>query len=71
MEIEAAAHKAEMQRKREHEERLEEKRRRMGLPQKGDRALTREEQEARIWAFMYVPCVYFPSLSANSDLQEL
>lgn len=64
MEIEAAAHRAEMQRKKEQEERQEEKRRRMGLPQRGDhRALTREEQESRIWAFMN----YKPS---ESDLED-
>lgn len=54
MEIEREAHRLEMERKKEHEERQEEKRRRMGLPKKGERALTREEQEARIYAFMYV-----------------
>lgn len=54
MEIEQEAHRAEMQRKKEQEEKQAERRRRMGLPQKGEtRALTREEQEARIWAFMY------------------
>ncbi|GJE84452.1 hypothetical protein PsYK624_005280 [Phanerochaete sordida] len=63
MEIEAAAHRAEMQRKKEHEERQEERRRRMGLPQKEDRALSREEQDARIWAFMN----YKPT---ESDLED-
>jgi hypothetical protein len=36
---------------RERQERLLEKRRRQGLPIRGE-VLTREEQEARIWAFM-------------------
>lgn len=53
MQIEQEAHRLDMQRKKEQEERNAERRRRMGLPQKGDRVLTREEQEARIWAFMY------------------
>ena len=52
MEIEREAHRLEMERKKAQEERQAERRRRMGLPQKGDRALTREEQEARIYAFM-------------------
>ena len=55
--IEQEAHRLEQQRKKEQEERQEAKRRRMGLPDNGERALTREEQEARIWAFM---CVHRP-----------
>lgn len=54
MEIEREAHRLEMERKKEHERKLEDRRRRMGLPLNGERALTREEQEARIYAFMYV-----------------
>lgn len=52
MEIEQEAHRVEQQRKKELEEKQEERRRRMGLPIRGERALTREEQEARVYAFM-------------------
>lgn len=37
---------------KERQERILEKKRRLGMPIKGE-VLTREEQEARIWAFMY------------------
>ena len=43
---------------RERQERLLEKRRRQGLPIRGE-VLSREEQEAGIWAFMSVlPCLH-------------
>ncbi|KIP12657.1 hypothetical protein PHLGIDRAFT_97222 [Phlebiopsis gigantea 11061_1 CR5-6] len=63
MEIEREAHRVEMERKREHEQKAEDRRRRMGLPQTGERALTREEQEARVYAFMN----YKPT---ESDLED-
>lgn len=47
---------------RERQERLLEKRRRQGLPIRGE-VLTREEQEARIWAFM----MHKPT---DSDLED-
>lgn len=59
MEIEREAHRVEMERKREHEQKLADRRRRMGLPQNGERALTREEQEARIYAFMYADLLVY------------
>ena len=46
--VQAAAHAADLERK----QRLLERRQRQGLVTAKDRALTREEQEARIWAFM-------------------
>jgi hypothetical protein len=39
-------------REKERQERVDEKKRRLGLPVKGE-VLTRQEREARIWAFMY------------------
>ena len=36
---------------KERQERLEEKKRRLGIPIKGE-VLSREEREARIWAYM-------------------
>jgi hypothetical protein len=65
MQIEQEAHRLEMQRKREQEERQEEKRRKMGLPQKGDCTLSREEQEARIWAFMYASFMRSPRVKCS------
>ncbi|KAK7049632.1 hypothetical protein VNI00_005663 [Paramarasmius palmivorus] len=59
IEIEQRAHAQD----REREQRLMEKRRRQGLPIKGE-VLSRAEVEARIWAFM---CVLLPS-SENSQL---
>lgn len=53
MQIEQEAHALDLQRQKEHAERAEERRRRMGLPLGGPKRLTKEEQEARIWAFMY------------------
>lgn len=53
MEIEQEAHRQHQQRKKELEQKQEDKRRRMGLLVGGERALTREEQEARVYAFMY------------------
>lgn len=38
---------------RERQNRLEEKKKRLGKPIKGE-VLTRQEREARIWAFMYL-----------------
>lgn len=38
---------------RERQQRLEDKKRRMGLPVGGE-ILTKQEREAKIWAFMYV-----------------
>jgi hypothetical protein len=37
---------------RERQSRIEEKKKRLGKPIKGE-VLTRQEREARIWAFMY------------------
>ena len=37
---------------KERQNRIEEKRKRLGKPIKGE-VLTRQEREARIWAFMY------------------
>lgn len=37
---------------RERQNRIEEKKKRLGKPIKGE-VLTRQEREARIWAFMY------------------
>ena len=54
MQLEQEGHAMDVQRKKEHEEHLESKRRRMGLPAGGGKKLTREEQEARIWNFMCV-----------------
>jgi hypothetical protein len=48
VELEQQAHAADLERKR----RLLEKREKQGLVTKNGGALTREEQEARIWAFM-------------------
>jgi hypothetical protein len=48
VELEQQAHAAD----RERKQRLLERRQRQGLVAAKDRALTREEQEARIWAFM-------------------
>lgn len=45
---------------RKRQEEVVEKRRRMGLPIKGE-VLTREQQEARIWAYMSVPSSSCPS----------
>ena len=64
MEIEQEAHRVEQQRKKELEEKQEERRRRMGLPIPGERRLTREEQEARIYAFMCAASY----MSADSEL---
>jgi len=63
MEIEREAHKLHQERKKEQEQKQEDKRRRMGLPVGGERTLTREEQEARMYAFMS----YKPT---ESDLEE-
>ncbi|KAJ3554164.1 hypothetical protein NM688_g3248 [Phlebia brevispora] len=63
MQIEREAHALDMQRQKEHEEKVQERRRRMGLPLAGEKRLTREEQEARIWAFMS----YKPT---DSDLED-
>ncbi|KAF7794561.1 hypothetical protein EIP86_005696 [Pleurotus ostreatoroseus] len=63
VQIEQEAHSLELQRQREHEEKVADRRRRMGLPAKGEKRLTREEQEARIWAFM----TYKPT---ESDLED-
>lgn len=38
---------------KEREERIADKKRRLGMPVKGE-ILTRKEREARIWAFMQV-----------------
>jgi hypothetical protein len=48
VELEQQAHAADLERKR----RLLERRQKQGLVTVKDRALTREEQEARVWAFM-------------------
>ncbi|KAH8986163.1 hypothetical protein EDB83DRAFT_2514661 [Lactarius deliciosus] len=58
-ELEQRAHAADLERK----QRLLEKRQKQGLGMVKDRVLTREEQEARIWAFMN----YKPS---DSDLED-
>jgi len=47
-ELEQRAHAADLERK----QRLLEKRQKQGLVMVKDRVLTREEQEARIWAFL-------------------
>lgn len=52
--IEQEAHRLAQERKQQQEQKQEDKRRRMGLLLPGERALSREEQEARIYAFMYV-----------------
>lgn len=52
--IEQEAHRLAQERKQQQEQKQEDKRRRMGLSLPGERALSREEQEARIYAFMYV-----------------
>jgi len=49
VELEQQAHTADLERKR----RLLERREKQGLVTKNGGALTREDQEARIWAFMY------------------
>ena len=49
IELEQQAHAADLERK----QRLLERRQKQGLVTVQGRALTREEQEARIWAFMY------------------
>jgi hypothetical protein len=59
VELEQQAHVADLERKR----RLLERREKQGLVTKNGGALTREEQEARIWAFMN----YKPS---DSDLED-
>jgi hypothetical protein len=48
VELEQRAHAADLKRK----QRLLEKRQKQGLVTANGRTLTREEQEARIWAFM-------------------
>jgi len=58
IELEQRAHAQDLERQR----RLEEKRKRTGLPLKGE-VLTRQEREARIWAFMNAK----PS---DSDLED-
>lgn len=47
--IEQRAHAAD----RERQERIDSKKRRLGLPIPGE-VMTREEREKRLWAFMYV-----------------
>jgi hypothetical protein len=47
-ELEQRAHAADLERK----QRLLEKRQKQGLGEVSNHALTREEQEARLWAFM-------------------
>ncbi|KAH9998420.1 hypothetical protein BJV77DRAFT_920797, partial [Russula vinacea] len=59
VELEQQAHAADLERKR----RLLERRQKQGLVTVKDRTLSREEQEARIWAFMN----YKPS---ESDLED-
>ncbi|KAG5637457.1 hypothetical protein H0H81_004474 [Sphagnurus paluster] len=60
MNLEQQAH----MREKERIERIAEKKRRLGIPVKGE-VLTRQEREARIWAFM---CV-FPRCSNNKRLR--
>ena len=45
---------------RERQNRMEEKKKRLGKPIKGE-VLTRQEREARIWAFMYFFSLCFKS----------
>lgn len=66
MQIEQEAHALDLQRQKEHEEKVEERRRRMGLPGKGEKRLTREEQEARIWAFMCASSLALVASQADS-----
>lgn len=70
MELERQAHIQDVKRQEE----LLEKRRRRGLPIKGE-VLTRQEQEARIWAFMFVRNVdmahNFTHLSTLQEPQAL
>ncbi len=54
IQIEQEAHRLEQERKQQQEQKQEEKRKRMGLALPGEKALSRAEQEARIYAFMYV-----------------
>lgn len=51
---------------RERRQRAEEKRLRTGMPTK-DEVLTRQEREARLWAFMYVPSVHSHSLNSYAN----
>ena len=55
MELERQAFLQEKERREHHLE----KKKRLGLPIKGE-VLTREEREARIWAFMYVELIDTP-----------
>ena len=52
MQIEQEAHALDLQRQKEQEERAADRRQRMGLPMAGEKRLTREEQDARLWAFL-------------------
>jgi hypothetical protein len=68
VELEQQAHAADLERK----QRLLERRQKQGLPSLKGRALTREEQEARIWAFMCGGRATFPPKnSANSDVYSV
>ncbi|KAJ7068151.1 hypothetical protein C8F01DRAFT_978731 [Mycena amicta] len=60
IELEQAAHRAD----KERQERLLEKRQRRGMPLPGEQ-LTRQEREARIWAFMHVPQLYPPGFHSR------
>lgn len=55
MQLERQAFLQEKERREHHLE----KKKRLGLPIKGE-VLTREEREARIWAFMYVELIVAP-----------
>jgi hypothetical protein len=69
MELEQQAHAADLERK----QRLLERREKQGLVSLKGRMPTREEQEARIWAFMCGDCAGLPKdlVLISTALQEL
>jgi hypothetical protein len=62
MELERQAYLQE----KERQERALEKKRRLGIPIKGE-VLTRAEKEARIWAFMFVTFHQHTLIFANAN----
>lgn len=68
VELERQAHAADLERKR----RIMERREKQGLLKVNGGALTREEQEARLWAFMYDdPFAHFITTNFDSDVCRL
>lgn len=76
MELERRAHVIDLER----QQRSDDRKRRIGLPVKGE-ILSRQEMDARIWTFMFVfACIYFENQSketcrnykpTDSDLEDM